>query len=476
MRSQIARIIDVTPGNWYDDVPTVNSKKRALLQLNTDLDALEEKLLLSRSALFTDIVVTAAQNWEVLSVAGLEAPTVPAAVLADTLGAVVAQSALSAGAFSVHELTETAGPNALQPKNLCLVRDADTGDPILSGGRLIYALLQYESTGADGGSFNDTSGGNRAKLSFVRPNSTYDDLEAVPVVDIAGKSINYSYSLRYTLSSIPEDAFLGGSFADQSASVDVTLQNAIDNQATTPVVQATNSLVTLTDTNYWSFRDSASANLLQVTGNAGGSASAVTLGAAVDTYTNNAVSATFGQGITVDSGGIPLDFGVTTAGTLGTTGANDLTILGAGELLFDDGNRSGSTWSTTIKLSDTTAEWDAFESTFGGEVSLLNAIQQAAASGGAISKTTAVLTANVSADTNVTGAVGTPNLDAKLGDYSAVTFMTDVDIYLNGQLLRNGADASANNDVYPGTSPADGDLKFEFNLRATDVLTMFIRS
>jgi len=50
-----------------------------------------------------------------------------------------------------------------------------------------------------------------------------------------------------------------------------------------------------------------------------------------------------------------------------------------------------------------------------------------------------------------------------------------VNVYLNGTLLRNGADAVADHDVYPGDDPATGDLKFEFPLRGgpkPDVLTM----
>ena len=47
------------------------------------------------------------------------------------------------------------------------------------------------------------------------------------------------------------------------------------------------------------------------------------------------------------------------------------------------------------------------------------------------------------------------------------TFVDDCDVYLNGELLRNGANAAANHDVYPGTTPAQGMLKFEFTLRGT---------
>jgi hypothetical protein len=53
-----------------------------------------------------------------------------------------------------------------------------------------------------------------------------------------------------------------------------------------------------------------------------------------------------------------------------------------------------------------------------------------------------------------------------------------VDVYLNGILLRNGANSGSNHDVYPGTTPANGDLKFEFNLKGggakNDVITMVV--
>ena len=75
-------------------------------------------------------------------------------------------------------------------------------------------------------------------------------------------------------------------------------------------------------------------------------------------------------------------------------------------------------------------------------------------------------------------ATTTSNLDVDLPDYSTVTFVDDCDVYLNGVLLRNGANAAANEDVYPGTTPAQGMLRFEFPLRGggakPDVLTMIV--
>ena len=67
-----------------------------------------------------------------------------------------------------------------------------------------------------------------------------------------------------------------------------------------------------------------------------------------------------------------------------------------------------------------------------------------------------MVTANVSANADVGGVGGGANLDAQLPDMSGGTFLTDYDVFVNGQLQRPGADASANNDYYPGTSLANG--------------------
>lgn len=483
LRSQVNRILDATGGgNWYDAISTVNSKTRSLLQLNTDLDDLEEKKILCRANVLTDVSVPAAQNWVILDVSSSEAPTQVAAVALTQNGAVVAQSALSAGAFDVHEVIEIAGPDATNPKNLVIVRAAADGQVIQSAGRDVFGLLQYESTGADGGSFDDVSGGNRAKISFVRMNATYDDLEAVPVGDIASTDVNYHYVYRNNLDNLTEDCTLSNlNFVDQSASIDVTRQNAYDNQGTASVNLANNADLDLGASIEWAIRDGADADLINITEGSAGGTTTMTVGTDVDVYQNSAVDVDFNSGITVNEGGTrPIDVGVND-GVIEST-AGDLEVRATTELFLDDGNQTGSTWAQTegIKLSETTGEWDTFETNF-GEVSILNALNQAfAGAGNSTTKYVAAATSNVSADTDVSGPSGSSNLDADLGDYSGVTFVDDVDIYLNGQLLRNGANAAANNDVYPGTDPSIGELMFEFNIRGTganpDVITMFVRS
>ncbi len=56
--------------------------------------------------------------------------------------------------------------------------------------------------------------------------------------------------------------------------------------------------------------------------------------------------------------------------------------------------------------------------------------------------------------------------------------MDDVEVYLNGELLRNDSSSGGSNDVYPGGTPADGDLAFNFNLKGTgskpDQLTVIV--
>jgi hypothetical protein len=481
LRSQVHRILDATAsGNWYDAIATVNSKTRSILQLNTDLNDLEEKKILCRANVLTDVAVPASQNWVILNVAGSEAPTQVAAVSGTTNGAVVAQSALSGAGFNVHELIEVAGPDATNPKNLVVVRSAANGQKIQSSGRDVFGLLQYESTGTNGGAFNDTSAGNRVKISFVRLNSGLNDLEAVPVADIESQSINYHYVFRSNLDAMTEDATISNlNFVDHSASVDVTRQNAYTNQGTTPVELANNADLDLGTSIQWAIRDVANTDLLNITEGSAGGTTTMTIGTDVDSY-QNAVDVDFNAGITANEGGTrPIAVGVTD-GVIATT-AGDLRVLGFAELYLDDGNQTGSTWAQTsgIKLSDTTAEWDAFETNF-GEVSLLQALNTAYTGGGStMTKYVAAATTDVAADTDVGGPSSANNLDADLGDYSSVTFLTDVDVFLNGQLLRNGANAAANNDVYPGTTPADGELRFEFGIRGgaiPDVVTMFIRS
>lgn len=371
-------------------------------------------------------------------------------------------AAAHGGTFGNHALSVVSGATATSPKNLVPVVDWLTHDPILSSGRTVYALFQSESV-TDGSTATLTTP-NRAQLSYVRLDASGSALEAVPSGDISGMIINYAAIERKALDDLNEQDFLRGSTLDTPASTTVTRQVAYDNQGTTPVELTTNATLDLNAAGIaWVIRDLANANLLRILEGSTGGTSEVQLGTDVDTFNVDAVVNDFAEGVRADTAGQRIDVGVT-AGVIESTGANDLRVLGAAELYLDDGNQTGSTWAQTngIKLSDTTAEWDAFEAKF-GEVSLLNAIVQGDERN---PKVYAVVTLNTAADTDVGGVGGGTNLDAQLPDMSSGDFLTDYDVFLNGTLLRPGANAAANNDYYPGTSLANGQLKFEFAVKA----------
>lgn len=82
------------------------------------------------------------------------------------------------------------------------------------------------------------------------------------------------------------------------------------------------------------------------------------------------------------------------------------------------------------------------------------------------------VTIDIPANTNITGAGGSPNLDAQLPDHSGVVFATHVDAYYNGDLV-------SKDSVYAGDVPANGDIKLTFALSYRegtnpDVLTLMV--
>lgn len=368
-------------------------------------------------------------------------------------------------AFNQHLLSEVAGGNAIAPKNLMVVVDSITRDPILSDNRVVYGLAQSEST--TDGSTVSTVNGNRIQISFVRINSGGDDLEAVPVADIENKGINVSYVERKALEDLNEQDFLNGAIVDVPATTTVTRQIGYDNQGVTPVNLTTNATLDLEGPGLvWKIRDDLENDLFVVTEGSAGGTSAVEVSADVDQLDLNAAVVDVANGATLND----ISVGVT-AGTILTPNLSPLTVRSGEKLFLDDTYRAGSTWTQTgVTLADSSAEWDAYELQFGGEVSLFAAITSAAASGGRGTKTYANVTTTTNADQDVGGAAGGSNLDAQLPDMSGGTFETDYDVYLNGNLLRAGANSGTNNDYYPGTSLAQGQLKFEFQVVAGDVI------
>ena len=402
----------------------------------------------------------------ILGAGELPSNTTAAVGAVTTLGTVVAYNA----SFGTATLNEVAGGDTLTPKNLVKLVNGDSGEPIVDNdGNEVHALFQSESN-TDGHTITDTTP-TRVQLSFVVHNPTNDDLILVDGQYIGGLNVDYASVTRWALDDVPEHAWLGGDFVDAGAA-GTTRQSVYDNQGTSPVDQGTNATLDLESAGiYWEIRDDTEATLFRVTEGSGGGNSTVAIASAVDLYDNNAVDVDFNSGASFRSGGArPVDVGVND-GLVETTAGN-LEVKAAAELILNDTNMvSEATWTGPgVKVSDTTTEVSDYETAFGGEVSLMNAVVQAYNHGARGAKTYANVTSTTVADTDVGGIGGGANLDAQLPDMSGGTFLTDYDVFLNGELLRPGADAAANNDYYPGTSLATGQLKFEFPVINNDVI------
>jgi len=417
----------------------------------------------------------------ILAAGELPAQTTAAVGAVTTLGTVVAAHTGTFGQFS---LDEVGGPNALNPKNLLAIYDGSTRDPILSDGYIVWGLIQGESGLVDGDTITDTTD-NRVQISFVKVNATGDDLIQVPGSDIGAEVINYTSRERVRLEDLNEADFLKGAIADTpGAATTVTRQDGYDNQGTTPVDLITNATLDLEGPGLiWSIRDDLEAVLVRVIEGSSGGTSEFEIAADVDVYDNNAADVDFANGIAVDSTGTEITIGETTgqidsAGALKVTsgGGADLSLEGALELNLTDSYRSGSTWSLAdgISLADSAAEWTAFETAMedilgsgNGEVSLLKGITEAAKNTRK-TKIYSEVTAAILSNTDASGPSNDNNLDTDLGDLSSGTFLQDYDVFVNGSLQEPGADAAANNDYYPGTALANGQLKFEFVLTPND--------
>lgn len=476
IRSMLSHLRDVQTGNWHDVLvaPTAleTGTARGVQNVNDALHALEKKRVL-RCVWSLESIAGGAAQGVILALSEIPANTTIAVGAVTTLGT-VAEDATTFGTFSAADVVS--GPTAISPLNLVQLVDATTRDPILDGADRVYGLLQSENA-ADGHTATGTTP-NRLQISFVKI-SGGTSLTLVTAGALNGTNFDYCYVERVRLEDLNEADFLGGANIDVPSGTTVTRQVAYDNQGATPVDQTTNAILDLEGPGLaWLVRDDLEAVLLGITEGSAGGTSVLQVGAAVDTFDVDAIVNDFASGMRIDTGGERIDIGEN-AGVIESTGANDLTVNGNGELLLEDGNRSGSTYAQVgIKLSETTAEWDAFEVEFGGEVSLLNAIV-AASNSASRTRVQAVVTANIAADTDVGGPGGTvTNLDVNLPAYDAVTFLTDVDVFVDGVLMRNGANAAANEDVYPGTDQSLGDLRFEFALKGTgskpDVVTVIV--
>lgn len=141
---------------------------------------------------------------------------------------------------------------------------------------------------------------------------------------------------------------------------------------------------------------------------------------------------------------------------------DDGTIVATGDLTIDDGNRATSTWSEPIKLSTDADEWSALEEVYGGEMSLIAMLHNAASSS---TRTKVSLQVNAIARENT---LFVPDVDWS-GD--AANY---VDVLLNGQLLRGGTDAQVTAGEVDYAVVGQNGIHFSFDVPEDDFLTFVI--
>jgi hypothetical protein len=495
-------------GNWYDDVATVNAKKRGLLQLNDDLDGIEEKRILCPVQVLTNVTVPNTQNYVILNVANSEAPSADAAI-GTGVGAVVA--VLGAGLIGSHQLTEVAGSNSLSPKNIVILRDALSKDSITSNGQTVFGLLQAENGVVQDDSFNDTD--KRVQISFVRNNGS-DSFEAVPIADIENKVIEYVYGKRDSFINLPEDcSFPNVTFSDQVAVQDVTLDNAIDNQGSTPATMGTDIDVRISDSTGWAFQDPTGAtDIFKVYRD--GTTNRISADAFFMTF-NNGATATWQKGLNIGvsvqgiqigvdvgtiktSGILKLDASqriettealhIDTAGqtikigdtngliqtngnlTLETINANNMFLRSGANLYLDDGNRLGSGRITELNITASTQEWTDLVTQYGSTASLASMLLQAKSESGE-EYVEYDVTTSITSNGNFDPASDATLIRGTTPDYTNFDPDTyEVKVFVNG----NGPQSfGAANDYELGTTPASGHLNFKYKLKIGDRLTIF---
>jgi hypothetical protein len=462
--------------NWWDDLAAPvnfeNGTQRGLNVLNQGLHDVERKRVLRDVKNLTDVTVPASQNYVVLALSELPSNTTAALGLVTTLGTVAAEHT---GTFGSHSLDEVPCTCAVNPRNLMEIVDGSTRDPILSDGRRVYGLLQTEN-GTDGHTMTGTTP-NRAQISFVRINATGDDIEAVPVVDIENAVINYATRERVGLEDLIETDFLKGATTDTPSGVGVTRQGAYNGQGATPVDVTTNSTLDLEGPGLtWTIRDDLEAMLFELFEGSAAGTSEVRIGAAVDVFNNDAVDNDFANGASFDTAGTPIQV-AETAGLIERADTLRLYASGASaELLLDDSFLTAEgTWTGPgIPLSSSTAEVADFVTEYGDGTSILAAIN--AAAGGGNSPTFHVNSSTVPPNTDC-GGPGTTGaqFDVDFPDALTVgTFTSNHLLWVNGRLMRPGANASANFDYYPGTDfiPGNVDLRFERRVRNNSTIAI----
>jgi hypothetical protein len=488
IRSQLRKILWAgVSGSWYDAItaPSGSNSARGLNTINTDLTDLEQKKFLFRRQSLNLVNVATGSNFALLSVSLGTAPISPACDGVFASGSIYFQM-ISAPLYGSHNIGQISGSSVLTPKNLVIVRDAWTGFNITgSTSRVIYGLLQAETGTFPGDTFNDTT--KRTQISFVSESVNNGTSSLVPAAAaaIGGKTIEYSYVFRTVLDNIPEDAYLsntifvdtlagtGGSGAASSSVqlTDVTLGRAIGNQAGAIAPADLNTSIRLGAGFNWTYF-SGTKPLWSIA--AGALTNSASLN--VDRFgISSSYPSVFQMGISVATSSAQIDIG-NTSGTIATMPGQNLILSGGTQLRFADSYSPSATYpNATLPFATSSTEWNNFVTDFGNATSILGALHVISQSlSGSLVRTryNAGVSIGAVADTNFTFPT---NLDAALGNYLAKDFKKNVEIYLNGILLIPG-DSLNKNDVYPGTSPGIGDLKFPYKIRSGSAISMVIYS
>ena len=474
---------------WYDNVVTITSGStnytgRGLIGsggVDGGLVKVENKGFLYRLEHTGTIFVSASQNW-----VRLERDELPPQVF--TYGDVIYGVPVGKlqSVYNLHSFALSSGSHYLYPKNMVLVSTASSGQALHSvtnGDREIFGLLQVQSASVDGNSFTGSLTGlpDSGQMSFVCQNAAGTALVAVPVAEIAGKRLQYAYNTRTGYTSIPEDAWVT-QFQDFDTAVSATnLESAIQAQGGTAFTGSF-SVDWLIQTNqHVSFR-SGTSTIFRIDVNGGGS-----IVSNVDNFNiNNVNTVNFTKGASFNTASNFINVGVTSgqidaSGSLTLRAVNALLVLTGQGITFADAFNAASTHTGSIPFSTSSGDWTSYQTNF-GDLSLLAALnrvgERVSGIAGSISGSSriatgvAVVTASITALTNLTTLAGSKNLSGSLPAYTPSTFDGKTIIYLNGIRQYQGS----TNDVVPGTSSSLGDLKFTYDVRGGSIIQVDVYS
>lgn len=374
---------------------------------NFNLTAIHDKLFTYAIQKTDDVVVGATDNFVLL--AGATKPVDVISFTAGTQGAICAQLA---GAIGANDLTVSGGNGNLIP-----IRDAVTNDPIFTGTEQIYGLLQVGSLATNGNAFGDT-GNDQAQLSFVYINPATEAITACPAVDIQGKTIEYGYRKRVDFFNLPENAFDGTlNFVENVALGTIDIQDAYNN--------------------------SASGNILL----SAGKNLTVDLNALADFEITDGVNSFLlaDQSLATLRANVPVEM----------LNGNELRYYDAGSSNYVGFSSPALTANTSYVLpsTDATVAGQVLSSNAAGVLSWVGNTQ----TGGKASR---ILTANIAADTAIDISTFV-NPDGIGFGANGADFVNNFSVFLNGNMLLHGADATANNDVYWLSATQ---IAFEFDL------------